>query len=352
MGLGMNIRYGHPKQANDTHGLRINPGGGCLAKLPGVQLDQILQNSFDTAFGSGDRAHPMMEPEDCAVINHKDGILLATVDMAPLVVSNYVLGGRIAALHAMSDIFACGGIPRWALVELVVDAEQSTEETEQIMTGILQSCDSEGANVIGGHTMLGMESLIGLTVLGVPRSNVVLRKKGGSLGDHLFLSKPLGVGLIMRAAGLEAIDESTLEEAITQMQCSNSPASAAAISAHVLACTDVSGFGLLGHLVEMLGTGSGARLYLSSIPIIEGIKRLNPLIYEAGCMSENLRYVSRYRQLSPSQITTMQMALLLDPQTNGGLLVAAQKNASEILQANGFSWIGFITDTDTIEIFP
>lgn len=330
--------------------MKMNSTGGCLAKLSALQLNRILQSSFAATFGSA-QSNPMADPEDCAILNTAGQIIMATVDMAALVADDPIISGRIAALHAMSDIYASGGDPRWALVELVVNVEHELEQTEKIMTGVLQACLKEGVQVVGGHTTLGAETLVGLTVLGIPKSRVILRKKGAIEGEQLFLSKPLGVGLVGRAAAMNIASNESIAHAIAVMECSNSVASAIAVSTGVSASTDISGFGLLGHLSEMLGPGLGAQLQITSIPVLEGVRHLDSAIYDGGCLRENLIYVEQKRRIKGT-VARNDMAILLDPQTNGGLLVSASPSAGAELQANGFSWVGSIAGSEIIELVP
>ena len=241
-------------------GIRANSQGGCVAKVPAIALRSLLEESFGAAFPGLRPSHPMTNPEDCAVIARPMGILLASTEIAPPVVPNAHIGGRIAAFHAMNDIFASGGVPRWALVGLVVDAEAEIEEATRLLTGVLQGFAKEDVTVVGGHTTYGLESLLSITVLGTCAAKAPLSKKGAHIGDDLYISKPLGTGIIIRACEWGMLAEDVLKDTLSVMDQSNGKAAATFGNACPNAATDISGFGLLGHLCEMLGPGQGAIL--------------------------------------------------------------------------------------------
>jgi selenide,water dikinase len=308
----------------------------------------MLQNAVALALSRGPIVPPPY-PEDCAIVEIDSPRLLFTTDLAPLVGVDLAKAGRIAALHSMSDIYASGGIPKWALVNLVADAEHLGEFAEEVLAGILNECAAEGAQVLGGQTILGREAMAGLTVIGLPRSSRILRKGGSQQGDLLLLSKPLGVGLILRGYKLGLLHEAALEEALTTLLTSNACASEAALDAGVHACTDVTGFGLLGHLAEMLAPHHGATLNLSRIPILPPAAALPNAALHTAWIENNYQYATAHREISGIR-EPHRIAPLLDPQTNGGLLVSAREIAAEKLNAAGFSVVGRVTETPSFEI--
>ena len=322
---------------------------GCLCKLPACSLEDLLQNSFALAFGGGGPPHPMHRPEDCAIVEFGEKCLLMTTDLGPLVGVDLRAAGRIAALHAMSDIHACGGVPKWSLVTLIAKHGSPEDYMECVMAGVLQASSEEGVAVLGGHTIVGEEAMVGLTVLGVPRSGLVLRKSSAETGDRILLSKSLGVGIIVRAYKLGLASDAELEEAVALMTTSNGLASEQAVKAGVHSATDVTGFGLLGHLIEMLQPGQGAVLEVDRIPLLKPARRLAEQMYHTCWTEGNLDYVESYRKMTGIR-DLPRILPLLDPQTNGGLLVAAGDTATEALRKHGFHPIGRITESDSVEL--
>jgi selenide,water dikinase len=260
------------------------------------------------------------------------------------------LAGHVAALHAISDIYASGGTPRWGLSILAVDPDHPEGTAESILGGMFAACRDEAVAVVGGHTLVSREALAGLTVIGVPASSRVIRKTGARVGSGVFLSKPLGVGLVCRAHALRVCGGDTLDEAVATMLVSNRLASIAMVGARVEAATDVSGFGLLGHLSEMLSRGLGARLALDDVPVLGGARQVADGAFHAPALRGNLAYVRRRCRLETRRELEA-LAPLLDPQTNGGLLVVGDEAAADVLLRNGvFRRIGEITDSGRIEV--
>ena len=327
----------------------MSPRSGCQSKLPPCDLQELLEGAAGILLARNSGSTLTMTPEDCAVLETGQGQILATTDIAPLVGVDLWYAGCIAALHAMSDIYACGGVPRWAIATLIVDPDQPRAYMETVLAGLVQACHDEGAALVGGHTSLGRESMVGLTVLGTPRSTIILRKGGAAPGDQLFISKPLGVGMIVKAYKLGLVGDRQLSSAIEIMTKSNGPASACAVDARVHASTDVTGFGLLGHLAELLGPKLGASLVLNAIPIIPAAASLPPEFGFTDWAKGNLDYARHSHQLvGVMETEPHRLAPLLDPQTNGGLLVAADLTAARSL--DGFSRIGEVTTFPTISV--
>jgi len=322
---------------------------GCLCKLAACDLEMLLDDAFATAYGADAPAHPMRQPEDCAVIRSGGQRLLATTDLGPWVGVDLYTAGRIAAFHAMSDVFACGGIPKWALVTLIVKAGDPPSYGAAVMAGILDASREEALEICGGHTLVGGEAMAGLAILGVSRPGVHLSKIGAQVGNHVLLSKPLGVGIMTRAYKLALADDTDFEKAVEVMNRSNGPAAEQAVKAGVAAATDVTGFGLLGHLAEMLAPGQGAKIGLSSVPRLEPLARLDPGLGNTYWTKSNMDYVVSKRPLRGAA-ELAQLLPLLDPQTNGGLLVAAGDEATAQLKSWGFHPIGRVTADEVIEI--
>lgn len=318
---------------------------GCLCKLPALQLYSIMDKAYEIAFG-GNAIHPMVQPEDCFSFAVNSGNLLVTTDFGPLVGTCPNRAGRIAALHAISDIYASGGVPKCALVTFIAGEEELNAHPEfasSLLAGLMQACQDESVELRGGHTVVGQETMIGLTVIGSTPNGIYFRKSGAKVGDYLLLSKPLGVGIMIKARQLNLIGDEEFEEALQLMTTSNKDASRWAIKVKAHAVTDVSGFGLLGHLSEMLGPELGATLNLSNIPVLNEAVKHSEYV---GCnlTDANLWYTRSRVRLEGFE-ENIRFYPLADPQTNGGLLVAVDGTVTQELIENGFYLIGRITDS-------
>lgn len=306
--------------------------GACLAKLPGVALRQLL----------GSLPNACTPWEDSALVPPADGTLLATVDFGPLICPDARTAGRIAALNAFSDIYAAGGTPLFALAVVVVDTARPLAVAEQVLAGMAEACAAEGAILAGGQTITGAECLAGLSVIGSARGGAVLRKRGALPGDDLLLSKPLGLGLVLWGRALGAVDDAAWSQAIEVMLTSNAGASRSALAGAVHASTDVTGYGLLGHLSEMLSLGIGAAIDLDCVPLLDGARNLPPELRTTAAIGANAAYANESIAVR-SRRSAAELAPLFDAQTNGGLLVAAPPESRAGLEHDGFTRIGAVT---------
>lgn len=318
---------------------------GCQAKLAGSELQGLLRDARSAVSADGP---PVPVFEDCAVLDASAERLLATTDFGPLVGPDLVRAGRIAAAHALSDVYAVGGRPREALAMLIVDQRLPRRAASDVLAGMLATCRGEDVRLVGGHTVVGSEAMAGLSVIGVA-SGPLLRKDGARPGDALLLSKPLGLGMVVRAYRAGALDDAALEPALAVMQTSNREAARSAAEAGVRAATDVTGFGLLGHLAEMLaGERLGAIVDLGAVPVLDAARRLPGHYAHSAWIDDNLSYCRRSIKLVGGD--RARVAPLLDPQTSGGLLVAVAPAGVQRLQAAGFARIGEVTDGPALEL--
>jgi len=293
----------------------------------------------------------MSDPEDCAVLAPFIRRSMFTVDLGPLVSSDPCRSGVIAAAHGCSDIFAMGAEPAAAVVLLLVEAAMPQSVPADVLTGIVAQCRSDGAAVVGGHTIFAQEAMAGVAVIGQAGERI-LTKRGASPGQILMLSKPVGLGAAIRAHRLGLIDDIELEPVLATMEISNREASRAAVRADVSAATDVTGFGLVGHLAEMLSPeGLGATVHLESVPIIDAAKGLPDNLAHSAWLDNNLGYSQALIRLSGIR-ARKRIAPLLDPQTSGGLLIAVDDDRVDQLRASGFHTIGTVTDTSELEVLP
>jgi selenide,water dikinase len=256
-----------------------------------------------------------------------------TADFITPVVDDPVDYGAIAAANALSDVYAMGGVPLTAL-NLAGFPRDSLDLT--VLTEILSAAGATvheaGAITVGGHTIDDPELKFGLSVVGRVHPDRIVRNKGASPGDVLYLTKPLGVGIASTAAKRDRLPPGLLEVAVAQMRQLNREASEAMVAVGVSAATDVTGFGLLGHLGEMLAaSGVAARLESAGIPVLDGVIKLA----EAGVVPDgtrrNLASIETLTTFGGS-ISEAQKLVLADAQTSGGLLIAVAPERSQPLE--------------------
>jgi selenide,water dikinase len=280
-------------------------------------------------------------PEDSAFINANLADVLFSTDLILIPGSNLYNAGRIGALHALADIYASGGTPRWAVVTLVLNRHQPFKNAQAIMQGVRDACAAEEVEIVGGHTINSQESMVGLSVIG-NSNGLPLRKANALPGDLLFLTKPIGTGLSLLGFKEGFCDEASLSEAIDTMLISSKSAASAARQLGATAVTDVSGFGLIGHLSEMLRTGIGAELVARDIPILPFAQNPPLSLAQTTALKNNHEYARSHVGVELSA-PLHELAALFDAETNGPLLIAAAESARAPFVANGFLEIGRFT---------
>ncbi|MGK7861208.1 selenide, water dikinase SelD [Falsiroseomonas sp. E2-1-a4] len=295
--------------------------GGCGAKLAAPVLARVLA-ALPQAEASPDIVAGLEAPDDAALLrlpSTPNRLLVQTVDMFRAPDADPFLFGRIAATHALGDIAAMGAEPRAALaIAALPPAAEAVQEADLLamLRGGQMVLEAEGARLVGGHTAEAAEAMLGFAITGEVAAEAPLRRGGLRAGDVLLLTKPLGTGTLLAAAMAGAARADWVEAALRQMQVSPFPA-ARLLTAHgATACADVTGFGLLGHLLEMLrASGVAARLDPDAVPALEGAEAM----LAAGHLS-TLDPGNRAAALPHLVGITPRLALLLDPQTAGGLL--------------------------------
>jgi selenide,water dikinase len=250
--------------------------------------------------------------------------MLFTVDFFTPIVDDPSDWGRIAAANAMSDIFAMGGIPIAALNILAWPRDRlDTGEIDQVLAGGEDAVRSAGALVVGGHSIDDPVPKYGLAVLGTLNQHEPLRNSGVKPGHLLLLTKPIGVGAISTAAKHGVAPDSAIRAAVQSMVALNSEASAAAVRFGASACTDISGFGLLGHMREMLRASKVAgELWPSATPIFPEAVELVERGFSPTGARRNEESVSA--DVSWGHTDEITRSLMCDPQTSGGLLIAGE----------------------------
>jgi selenide,water dikinase len=293
--------------------------GGCAAKVPAAVLGRVMQQLQPAA---GDAVIIGLDaPDDAALIAFPGAPpLLQTVDFFRAMVDDPYVFGRIAANHALGDIYAMGGAPEAALaIATLPPARPPIVEHDlfHMLRGGLDVLEAAGAVLIGGHSAEGAEMALGFAVTGRPRPGKLSRKGGLRPGDRLILTKPLGTGVILAADARAAAPARVVDGAIATMLQPGAPAAECLQAHRTSACTDVTGFGLLGHLLEMLqASGMDAVLDPDAIPALDGALALFDRGMTSSLHADNVAALTALGAIQNHPLAP----LLIDPQTAGGLL--------------------------------
>ena len=310
-------------------------GGGCGCKIaPGVLRD-ILSNM------KGFALPPQLlvgidTADDAAVYLLNDQqALIATTDFFMPVVDDPFDFGRIAATNAISDVYAMGGTPIFALALVGMPINVlSTETIGQILAGGQSVCQAAGIPIAGGHSIDSVEPIYGLVVLGLAHPSRIKRNASAQAGDVLVLGKPLGVGVLSAALKKEQLSDEGYAQMIATTTRLNTPGPELAAIDGVHAMTDVTGFGLAGHALE-LARGSAVDVHIawSQVPLLDGVRSLAELGHITGASARNWSGYGADVQLPASGFDAMDQALLTDPQTSGGLLVSCAPESLDAVMA-------------------
>jgi selenide,water dikinase len=254
--------------------------------------------------------------------------LVATTDFITPVVDDARTWGRIAATNAVSDVYAMGGRPLFALNLVAWPADElSTELLSEVLTGGAEVGAECGFAVVGGHTVDDPEPKYGLAVVGEVHPNRILTNTGLRDGDLLVLTKALGVGVATTAIKQGRASAELVDAAVASMTVSNAAAAAAALAAGATGATDVTGFGLLGHLARMLAaSGMDAELDVAAVPVLSGVRELVSAGVLPGGSRRNRDWVAD--RLDAQGVGELDVLVLADAQTSGGLLFGAAPDAA------------------------
>ena len=267
-------------------------------------------------------------PDDGGVIDIGNGIrVVQTVDFFTPILDNPFDWGKVAAANALSDIYAMGGTPISSLQLVSWPREDlSFEILSEVLKGGLEIMQSAGCNIIGGHSIVDKEPKYGFAVTGII-NDVIYKKRNLQVGDKLFLTKPLGSGIISSAIKKNIASEKAISEVTEVMTTLNDKALEAAKELNANAITDVTGFGLLGHLIEMIGDSEvTVNIYLDNVPVIEHAKEyLNNGVYPSG---SKRNFDSSKENIIYSDDQESFVKILSDAQTSGGLLISAPNDNS------------------------
>jgi selenide,water dikinase len=305
-------------------------GGGCACKIPPGELEQMVAGLTGAGVSSADLLVGLDSGDDAAVVRlDGDQAVISTVDFFTPVVDDPYDWGRIAAANALSDIYAMGGRPVLAVNLLcwprdVLPLELATE----VLRGGLAVAQEAGCPVAGGHSVDDPEPKYGMAVTGVAHPDRLLRNDAGAAGLPLSLTKPLGIGV------LNSRHKQTGEcfpEAVEVMTTLNRDAAVAALAAGIRCATDVTGFGLLGHLYKLArASGVTAEIDASAVPYVDSARASAAAGYVSGGTRRNLAWVDPHVEWAPGLDETDRL-LLADAQTSGGLLVAGELPGAPVI---------------------
>jgi selenide, water dikinase len=298
--------------------------------------------------------------DDAGYVPFGGGLLLQSVDFFPPIVDDPHRFGQIAAANALSDIYAMGGEPLTAMNLVGFPADLDMEILRDILAGGLSKIAESGATLCGGHSVEDAEPKYGLSVTGFVETEKVVRNEGAKPGDSLVLTKPLGFGILTTAVKRELLTEDDIETAINVATTLNKAAAEAMRETDVSAATDVTGYGFLGHLAEMLraneGEAVGAEIRISDTPVHERVAELAAEGVYPGGLKNNREYLGEY--VSEDGVSEEEMLPLFDPQTSGGLLISVPEEAKasllRSLEARGVSSsvVGEVVEGSGVRVIP
>jgi selenide,water dikinase len=325
---------------NDSGLIRLTQyshGAGCGCKIAPKVLDEILKGSIaipnDNKLLVGNDSK-----DDAAVYDLGNGMaLISTTDFFMPVVDDAFDFGRIAAANSISDVYAMGGTPLMAIAILGWPVEKlPVELAQKVIEGGRVICAEAGIPLAGGHSIDSPEPIFGLAVTGIVQKENLKRNNTAQEGDYLFLTKPLGVGVLSTAQKRGLLKEEHLPLMIEQMTTLNKVGEELGKISGITAMTDVTGFGLLGHLIEMAdGSELSAEIYYDKIPIIDGVKEYIAQRIFPDATTRNWSSNSEKVKFEKGVSVMEAFSLLPDPQTNGGLLVSVKKESLEEVKPFG-----------------
>lgn len=311
--------------------------GGCAAKVDALSLQGALASVGTGTLAKGD---------DVAVVSVGAAKIAVTVDAFPAFTPDPWLVGRVAAVNALSDLYAKGSTPAHCLATLTIPRDAHPQDTlEEVLAGVQATLEEHGVTLAGGHTLTGPDLVVGLTVLADGQTPLWWQSQA-AVGDLLVLSRPLGTGILWRADGLGLAQGAWMQEAERGMLAPVTPVVEAARAHGVVAATDVTGFGLGVHLAGMMEqAGTTARLNLSALPTYSGVL---PLLHRGVRSTSQPANAAAFAPKASPGGDPIRRELLVDPQTAGGLLLCVPPSQLEALKQSyqGPLWvIGEVVDS-------
>ena len=309
-------------------------GAGCAAKLGPASLSAAVNGLFANVPADPNVLVGFGTLDDAGVYKLSETLaLVQTVDFFPPMVDDPYLFGEIAAANALSDVYAMGGVPLTALNITCFPASLDLGILNAILRGGLAKCREAGVALLGGHTVDDPEIKFGLSVTGTIHPDEIWSNDGARAGDTLILTKPLGVGVITTAIKQGIAPAEAVDAALESMRKLNRSARDAAVSVGPNACTDVTGFSLMGHLTQMMrASGTTAQIKAEEVPLLPGVLELARRGIGPGGTGRNKSHFGDHISL-PSGLEPALIELLFDPQTSGGLLLSVAGDKKEAMMA-------------------
>jgi len=299
-------------------------GAGCGCKISPMLLDEILKTNVSSTF------YPQLlvgneHKDDAAAYDLGNGTsVLSTTDFFMPIVDDPFTFGRIAATNALSDIYAMGGKPLMAISIFGWPIDKlSSDVAQQVIEGGRAACEEAGIPLAGGHSIDSPEPIFGLAVTGLVENKNLMKNSGAEEGCYIFLTKPIGIGILTTAQKQKKIEAGDIDVAIEAMVTLNKSGAVLASLDSVVTMTDITGFGLLGHLSEVCEASSiSANIWFEKVPLLLNVEKYRAL----GCIPGGSRknFMSYGHKIS--QMNDVQREILCDAQTSGGLLVMVRKN--------------------------
>lgn len=306
----------------------LSHGGGCGCKIaPGV-LSEILKNVPQLPFPK-ELLIGIETSDDAAVYQINDSqAIVATTDFFMPIVDDPFDFGKIAATNAISDIYAMGGTPLFALALVGMPIKVLSNKTiARILEGGAEACRSAGIPIAGGHTIDSVEPIYGLVAIGIVDPKRVKSNASAQAGDVLILGKPIGVGILSAALKKDVLGPDGYKEMIANTTKLNSAGPDLAKLSGVHALTDVTGFGLAGHMLELArGSHCTAHIDWSQVPLLSNVEQFAEDGIVTGASGRNWESYG-HDIATPTNFSAAQLALLTDPQTSGGLLVSCSPDS-------------------------
>ncbi|HHD77323.1 MAG TPA: selenide, water dikinase SelD [Campylobacteraceae bacterium] len=312
---------------NDIKLTEYSHGAGCGCKISPMLLEEILETSRENILypellvGNSDK-------DDAAAYDLGNGTsVLSTTDFFMPIVDDPFTFGKIAATNAISDIYAMGGRPLMAISIFGWPIDKlSAEVARKVIDGGRAICEEAGIPLAGGHSIDSPEPIFGLAVTGIADNENLMKNNSAEAGCDIYLTKPLGIGILSTAQKQKKIEPGDIEPAIEAMTTLNKSGAAFAPLQSVLAMTDVTGFGLLGHLSEVCeASGIGARIAFEKVPQLPNTEKYRQM----GCIPGGAKKNFKSYGHKISEMTQQQREILCDAQTSGGLLVIVKKEGRE-----------------------
>mgnify|MGYP003375240926 FL=1 len=313
-----------------TEKIEFCRGGGCTAKLGAGVLSRVLSRlprgeedeNLLVGFDSRDDAAVYRISDDTAIVQ--------TLDFFPPMVEDPYLFGQIAAANALSDIYAMGGRVKTALNIVCFPEKMDLNILGEILRGGAEKVTEAGGILAGGHSIADDGVKYGLSVMGTVHPDRIYQNNGGREGDQLILTKKLGVGIVCTAARVGEASWAALDEAVSSMTMLNKYAAEICRNYEIHGCTDVTGFGFLGHLREMLDGKLSCQIRADRIPVIREAAEYADEFLLTAAGQRNRNFAEGYVEFCGIPFSMEE--ILFDPQTSGGLLIAAPSDSAEKLE--------------------